>query len=98
MRYLIVAITVAILTFIVARYHYRTVDTIPITEVDSLRDLNDSLRTLISKERLKYDSLMKCIDSSMSRSIVISIRYDSLINNIRYLDADESINFLNEKL
>jgi hypothetical protein len=49
-------------------------------------------------EKSKYDSLLKEMDSSIVRYDNINNKYGKIIDSIKYLNADESINFLRKKL
>lgn len=68
------------------------------TENKILESSRDSLKLLLMNEKSRYDSLLKEIDSSIVRYDNINNKYDKIIDSIKYLNADESINFLRKKL
>lgn len=67
-------------------------------ENEELRITNDSLKRLLIEESFRYDSLVAVIDSSVDKYNRIEIRYKIIKDSVKYLDADESINFLRDKL
>lgn len=68
------------------------------TENKILESSRDSLKLLLMNEKSKYDSLLKEMDSSIVRYDNINNKYGKIIDSIKYLNADESINFLRKKL
>lgn len=67
-------------------------------ENEELKLINDSLKQLLIEESFKYDSLMSSIDSSVDEYEKIEVRYKIIKDSVKYLPADESINFLHYKL
>lgn len=65
-----------------------------INENQKLRSISDSLNVLIQLEKSRYDSLLNEIDLSEVKYNDIRNKYNNIRNSVRYLNADESINFL----
>lgn len=65
-----------------------------INENQKLRSISDSLNVLIQLEKSRYDSLLNEIDLSEIKYNDIRNKYNNIRNSVRYLNADESINFL----
>lgn len=67
-------------------------------EIGRVEDRLDSVSRLLTIERLRYDSLCNELDSSEIRYDNIIKRYNIRKEQIKYLNADESINFLHKEL
>lgn len=65
-----------------------------INENQKLRSISDSLNVLIQLEKSRYDSLLNEIDLSEIKYNDIRNKYNNIRNSVKYLNADESINFL----
>lgn len=65
-----------------------------IEEISKADSRVDSMSTLLQIERSKYDSLCSELDSSEIRYNNIIKRYKVKKEKVKYLNADESINFL----
>lgn len=65
-----------------------------INENQELKSVSDSLNVLIQLEKSRYDSLLNEIDLSEIKYNDIKDKYNSIRNSVKYLNADESINFL----
>lgn len=65
-----------------------------INENQKLMSISDSLNVLIQLEKSRYDSLLNEIDLSEVKYNDIRNKYNNIRNSVKYLNADESINFL----